>query len=155
MMDEKVLSNTEPIQQMLQRLGASAVFGEPTTQNGVVVIPVAQTQFGFGYGGGYGSNGKEHTTENVTADETGEGTASGGGSGGGAGARSTPLGFIRISADEVKFEPITDETRIPLAGIVMVAWVVFWVMATIRVIAKAVAKSQQAKWKAAKDESIT
>ena len=155
MMDEKVVSNTEPIQQMLQRLGASAVFGEPTTQNGVVVIPVAQTQFGFGYGGGYGSNGKEHTTEDVTANETGEGAASGGGSGGGAGARSTPLGFIRVSSEGVKFEPITDETRIPLAGILMVAWVVFWVMATIRVIAKAVAKSQQAKWKAAKEESAT
>jgi len=148
-MDEKVISNTEPIQRMLQRLGASAVFGEPTTQNGIVIIPVAQTQFGFGYGGGYGRGGKEQIGEDVTADGTGEGA----GSGGGAAARSTPRGFIRIAADEVKFEPIIDETRIPLAGILMVAWVVFWVMATIRVIAKAVAKSQQAKWKGTKEET--
>ena len=150
MMDEKVIANTEPIQQMLQRLGASAVFGEPTTQNGVVIIPVAQTQFGFGYGGGYGRGGKEPLEDVAT-----EGTGEGAGSGGGAGARSTPRGFIRISADEVKFEPIIDETRIPLAGIVMVAWVVFWVMATIRAVAKAVAKSQQAKWKVVKEESAT
>jgi uncharacterized spore protein YtfJ len=148
-MDEKVIANTEPIQQMLQRVGAAAVFGEPTTQNSVVIIPVAQTQFGFGYGGGYGRGGKEPMAEDVAAEGTGEG----GGGGGGAGARSTPRGFIRISADEVKFEPIIDETRIPLAGILMAAWVVFWVMATIRVIAKSVAKARQAKWQAAKHES--
>jgi hypothetical protein len=32
----------------------------------------------------------------------------------------------------VKFEPIMDQTRIALAGILMVAWNVFWVSATIR-----------------------
>jgi len=140
--------NTEPIQQMLQRLGAPAVFGEPTTQNGVVVIPVAQVQFGFGYGGGYGRSSEGATAAPTSDGEKGEG----GGSGGGAGGRSTPRGFIRIAADEVKFEPISDETRIPLAGILMVAWIVFWVMVTIRTIVKAVAKTQQTKWKLAKEE---
>lgn len=150
-MDANTVPNTEPIQQMLQRLGATSVFGEPTTQNGVVVIPVAQVQFGFGYGGGYGrsSEGGDGAAATPGA-EKGEGA----GSGGGAGGRSTPCGFIRVSADEVKFEPITDETRIPLAGILMVAWVVFWVMATIRTIAKAVAKTQQTKRKLTKEEAV-
>jgi uncharacterized spore protein YtfJ len=142
MIDMNTMPNTEPIHQMLQRLGAQTVFGEPTTQNGVVVIPVAEVTMGFGYGGGYGPGGQA-TTGAPTA--TGEGGA-GAGSGGGAGGRSTPRGFIHISAEGVKFQPITDETRISLAGIIMVAWIVFWVMATVRAIAKAVAKTQQMKW---------
>lgn len=148
-MDMNTIANTEPIEQMLQRLGASTIFGEPTTQNGVVVIPVAEVTLGFGYGGGYGQGGQATAADPAT---TGEG-GTGAGSGGGAGSRSTPRGFIQLSADEVKFQPITDETRIPLAGIFMVAWIVFWVMMTIRTIAKAVAKTQQMKWKTAKEST--
>lgn len=143
MMDMNTIANTEPIQQMLQRLGAQTVFGEPTTQNGVMVIPVAEVTMGFGYGGGYGQGGQA-TTSDPTA--TGEG-GTGAGSGGGAGGRSTPRGFIQISADEVKFQPITDENRVPLAGILMIAWIVFWVMATIRTLVRAVAKTRQMKLK--------
>lgn len=143
-MDLKAIQNTEPIQQMVQRLGADIVFGAPTSENGVTVIPVAQVEFGFGYGGGYGQNGSKgeaDTTDTASQSAPNEG----GGSGGGAGGRSTPRGFIRIAGDEVRFDPITDETRIPLAGIIMVAWVVFWVMATIRVLVRAVAKTRQVK----------
>lgn len=147
-MEMNTIPHTEPIRQMIERLGAAAVFGEPTTQNGAVVIPVAQVQFGFGYGGGYGHGPESSTTEAGAAGEAG----SGGGTGGGAGGRSTPRGFIHIGADEVKFQPITDETRIPIAGILMIAWIVFWVMATVRTIAKAVAKTQQMKIKVAKEE---
>lgn len=147
-MDMNTIPHTEPIRQMVERLGASAVFGEPTTQNGVVVIPVAQVQFGFGYGGGYGRGPEGNTADPAQAGEAG----SGGGTGGGAGGRTIPRGFIQIGADEVKFQPITDETRIPIAGIVMVAWIVFWVMVTIRTIAKAVAKTQQLKVKLGKAE---
>lgn len=144
-MEMNTIPHTEPIRQMVERLGASAVFGEPTNQNGVIVIPVAQVQMGFGYGGGYG-RGPEASPASEAASEAG----SGGGTGGGAGGRTIPRGFIQITADEVKFQPITDETRIPIAGILMVAWIVFWVMATVRTIAKAVAKTQQLKAKAVK-----
>jgi uncharacterized spore protein YtfJ len=148
-MDMKTSQNVEPIQEMLHRLGATSVFGEPTTQNGVVVIPVAEIIFGFGYGSGYGRSSEGQQTASNGESEGGEG----GGSGVGAGGRSRPRGFIRISGDEVKYDHITDETRIPLAGILMVAWVAFWVMATVRTIAKGVAKTQQIKWKAATKES--
>ncbi len=147
-MDTKTTQNTEPIQQLLQSLGTTAVFGEPITQNGTTVIPVAHVAVGFGYGSGYGRGGEMSATTPAETDATGEG----GGSGGGGGGRSKPCGFIRITGDDVKYAPIADETRIPLAGIVMVAWVVFWVMATIRVIAKGVAKTQQLKWKLAQAE---
>ena len=141
-MEMNTIPHTEPIRQMVERLGAAAVFGEPTNQNGVVVIPVAQVQMGFGYGGGYG-RGPEASPASAAASEAG----SGGGTGGGAGGRTIPRGFIQITGGEVKFQPITDETRIPIAGILMVAWIVFWVMATVRTIAKAVAKTQQLKLK--------
>lgn len=144
-MEMNTIPHTEPIRQMVERLGASAVFGEPTNQNGVIVIPVAQVQMGFGYGGGYG-RGPEASPASEATSEAG----SGGGTGGGAGGRTIPRGFIQITADEVKFQPITDETRIPIAGILMVAWIVFWVMATVRTIAKAVAKTQQLKAKVVK-----
>ncbi|MBX3010515.1 MAG: hypothetical protein KF832_03370 [Caldilineaceae bacterium] len=145
-MDAKMEPNTEPIRLMLQQVGAKSIFGEPIIQGGVVVIPVAQVQFGFGYGGGYG-----HSDATPKPDATTGSAAEGGGGGGGAGGHSAPRGFIRIAGDEVKFEPITDENRIPLAGILMVAWSVFWVTATIRVIAKVIAKTQQTKWKLAKE----
>jgi uncharacterized spore protein YtfJ len=145
-MEVKEIQNTTPIQQMLEKLSAQTVFGQPATEGDKTVIPVAEVTFGFGYGGGYGrgNNGAGQSTENGHSTATGEGA----GSGGGAGGRTTPRGYIRITPDEVKFEPIIDETRIPLAGILMVAWSVFWVMATIRVIAKAVAKTRQQRIKA-------
>ncbi|MEZ4682447.1 MAG: hypothetical protein R2932_50400 [Caldilineaceae bacterium] len=38
----------------LKKIGANAVFGAATNEEGVTVIPVAQVAYGFGYGGGYG-----------------------------------------------------------------------------------------------------
>ena len=145
-MEVKEIQNTTPIQQMLEKLSAATVFGQPATAGDKTVIPVAEVMFGFGYGGGYGrgNNGAGQRAADGQATATGEGA----GSGGGAGGRMTPRGYIRITPDEVKFEPISDETRVPLAGILMVAWSVFWVMATIRGIAKAVAKTRQQRIKA-------
>jgi len=149
-MDAQATQNTELIQTLLQTLGTTAVFGAPITQNGTTLIPVAHVTVGFGYGGGYGRGSAPDATALDATSDGGEG----GGSGGGAGGRSTPCGFIRITGDDVRYEPITDETRIPLAGIATAAWIVFWVMATIRVIAKGVAKTQQIKWKLAQAEVI-
>jgi uncharacterized spore protein YtfJ len=137
-MEHQTTPNTTPIEQMLAKLNADAIFGAPTTEGDVTIIPVAQTEYGFGYGGGYGRGPNPRPEE--TSGQAGAEASEGGGSGGGAGGRVTPRGFLRISSQEVKFVPITDETRIPLAGILMVAWVVFWVMATVRTIAKAVAR---------------
>lgn len=145
-MDINPTPHTEPIRQMIERLGASTVFGVPMNQDGIVVIPVAQVQMGFGYGGGYGRGPEGSKAEPGVTGEAG----AGGGTGGGAGGRTIPRGFIQIAGGEVKFQPITDETRIPIAGILMVAWIVFWVMVTIRSIAKAVAKTQQLKAKVGK-----
>ena len=34
--------DTSPIAKLVDSIGAKSVFGEPTTENGVVIIPVAQ-----------------------------------------------------------------------------------------------------------------
>ena len=149
-MEPKELVNTKPIEQMIENMGASSVFGEPAVEHGVVVIPVAQVEFGFGFGSGYSEgSAKSEELEEVGEEQEEAGSAeaegTGGGGGGGAGGRATPRGYIRITPEEVKYEPIQDEMRVPLAGIVMVAWSVFWIMATVRYIAKVVAKTKQAK----------
>ena len=150
-MDPKAMVDTTPIERMVERLGANSIFGEPTKEHDAVIIPVAQVEYGFGFGGGYGEGGDSEDSDKSEESGEGEGgqeetgsTGEGGGGGGGAGGRATPRGYIRITPDEVSYEPIQDENRIPLAGIVMVAWSVFWVMATVRYIAKVVGKTKQA-----------
>lgn len=143
-MQPELQKATEPIEQMLAKIGVQTVFGEAITEQGSTVIPVAEVTYGFGYGGGYG---RSDEAQAQSTDPTAKGE--GGGSGGGAGGKAKPCGYIRITADGVTYEPITDETRIPIAGILMVAWVVFWVMLTIRTIANAVAKTRQMKHKQA------
>ena len=135
---EKML-NTVPIQKLVEHLGAGAVFGTPVENNGGVVLPVAQVHFGFGYGGGYSPSQSNDEAASSSERESSEDS----GGGGGAGGRIVPRGYIRMTGDEVKYEPIVDPVRIPLFGILMAAWTIFWVMLTVRVIAKAVAKTRQ------------
>ncbi len=53
---------------------------------------------------------------------------------------------LSVFADgKVSYQPIEDEKWVPLAGIFMVAWIVFWVMATVRAVAKQVGKAKKAK----------
>jgi uncharacterized spore protein YtfJ len=149
-MEQKALVDTVPIEQLIHKLGAEAVFGAPHTEKGETIIPVAQVEFGFGYGSGYGQSqgDDEDEDEEATpeaAPEAAQKAGEGGGGGGGAGGRVTPRGYIRISAEGVKYEPIMDETRIPLAGILMGAWTIFWIAMTIRTLVKAVASVQRAK----------
>jgi len=128
-MNDEARPNLEPIEKMVDGLGVSAVFGEPISEGGVTVVPVAEVRFAFGYG--YGS-GRGHGEEAEGGPKTDEG--SGGGSGGGG--RASAKGYIRISADEVRFEPVVDVTRLALAGIAFAAWSVFWIGRTMRAVGR-------------------
>jgi uncharacterized spore protein YtfJ len=112
---------SEPIEHLLERLMATTVFGTPTTAGAVTLIPVSAIRVGFGYGAG----GGQAPGETASA-------PSGGGGGGGGNGSIEPRGYIKITPSEVKFEPIMDQGRLALAGILMVAWNVFWISATIR-----------------------
>jgi uncharacterized spore protein YtfJ len=138
-MEQQATVNTAPIEQMLEHLDVNSVFGKPLIEGDTMMIPVAQVVYGFGYGGGFGRGPNGHKPSQENTQEATNGEMSGG-SGVGAGGRATPRGYVRMTPQEVKYEPIIDSSRISLAGILMVAWSVFWITATIRVIAKAIAK---------------
>ena len=112
----------EPIETILDRMRVTTVFGEPIREGNVTVVPVAEVRvnFGYGYGSGEGPTGN--------GDQP-----SGQGGGGGVGAMGVarPRGYLRITADGVRFEPIINQGRIALAGIFLAAWIVFWVSKTI------------------------
>jgi uncharacterized spore protein YtfJ len=128
-MNDEARPNLEPIEKMVDGLGVGAVFGEPIRESGVTVVPVAEVRFGFGYGYGSGRGRGEEA-------EDGPGTGEGSGGGSGAGGRASAKGYIRVSADEVKFEPVLDVTRLALAGIAFAAWSVFWIGRAIRAIGR-------------------
>jgi uncharacterized spore protein YtfJ len=133
-MSELATRVIEPIEELLERMNVGGVFGEPVQEGEVTIIPVAEVSVLVGYGFGYGEGGP--------GEEAGR---AGEGAGGGSGARgkATPRGYIRITPEGVTFEPITNETVIPLAGIAMSAWSVFWVGKTIRAIANVFASHRK------------
>lgn len=122
---------TEPIENMMKRLTVNTVFGEPIKEGDQTVIPVANVSYGFGFGGGWGS-GVAEVEDDAQPANAGEG----GGQGGGAAGKAKPVGVMRITAEGVDFEPVTDPKKIALAGIAMVAWNVFWIAATVRAFAR-------------------
>ena len=76
----------------VERIGVStstsAVFGEPVERDGVTVIPVAKTTWGFGGGSG--------------------GDAANQGAGGGGGSVVAPIGFIEVRHGDARFVRIRD-----------------------------------------------
>jgi uncharacterized spore protein YtfJ len=127
-MNDEARPNLEPIEKMVDALGVGAVFGEPIREGDVTVVPVAEVRFTFGYGYGSGRGRGEESEGSPSTAEQG----SGGGSG--AGGRASAKGYVRISADGVRFEPVLDVTRLALAGIAFAAWSVFWIGRTMRAV---------------------
>lgn len=89
----------ETIGQVQTGATVKRVFGEPITQDGVTVIPVAKVS-----GGGGGGSGKQ------------EGGRPGEGSGGGFGLRATPVGVFVIKDGAVRWEPVVNLDRVILGG---------------------------------------
>jgi uncharacterized spore protein YtfJ len=92
----------------------------------------------MGFGGGSGGKG----VPGDFADAQTEG-GEGGGGGGGGGGSSTPVAIIDITDNDVKISPITDATRIAITGTLFAAWAVFWLMLTIRTVARETAKTRR------------
>jgi uncharacterized spore protein YtfJ len=125
-MENQMAQAAEHIERIVERLNVSAIFGEVRREGDVAIIPVAQigTTFGFGYGSGEGPT------------ETEERFTTGGGGGGGGMGRARPVGIVKFTPDGVHFEPTANPFMIPLAGIAMVAWSVFWITLTVRAFAR-------------------
>jgi uncharacterized spore protein YtfJ len=135
-MDDRMAESAARVQgqvdEMIRRMNAKAVFGEPIQQGSLTLIPVASVTYGFGSGQGYGrgtpKQGKEGAPEAGQEGDQGEGA----GAGGGAGGMARPLGYIKIDENGAKWEPTMNMTLVSLGGMLMVAWNVFWVMKMIR-----------------------
>lgn len=106
----------KPIESMLDRLNVNAVFGPPLKEGETSIVPVAEVGFGFGYG--YGSGGEKETK--------GEESDGAGGGGGGGGGTAKPIGFIKLSTQGAKFEPILDSGKIAITLFMAIGWWVFW-----------------------------
>lgn len=99
-MSDAKSSATSLLDRIANRLGdnarAEVVFGDPVTQDGVTVIPVAKVRWGFGGGAGAGS------------DDGKDGEDYGEGGGGGGGVSATPIGYIEISNGRAEYRAIRD-----------------------------------------------
>ena len=125
-MENQMAQAASHIERIVERLNVNAVFGEVRREGDVAIIPVAQvmTTFGFGFGSGEGPA------------EDKEGIATCGGGGGGGMGSAKPRGIVKITADGAHFEPTANPFQIPLAGIAMVGWSVFWITWTVRAFAR-------------------
>lgn len=101
-----------------------AAFGEPYVEGDRTIIPVAQVAYGFGLGFGSGSGPSGEEGEPV----------GGGEGGGGGGASAKPLGAIVVTPERVYFEEVRDVGKTAFFGIAMVAFNVFQIAKTLRVI---------------------
>lgn len=126
-----------PIDEMIHSLstipeesGASACFGKPVERDGHMVIPVARVAFGYGAGFGRGTGPGDE-------EDAGEG------GGGGGGGQSTPVAIIDLSATDVRIEPIIDQTRISVTGMLLAGWIFFWLFWTVRTVARQRAKTRR------------
>ncbi len=133
----------EELKALLEKIGSvgdeinvDAVFGKPETVGDRVLIPVAEITYGFGAGLGVGGPGgypEEPGDEEVgesreRQEEHGEAAVGGGG---GAGGRARPIAYIEVGPDGTKVEPIIDEQKIALAGILLSAWAIAWIAPTL------------------------
>lgn len=91
---------------------ASKIFGEAVERDGVTIVPVGRTRWGFGGGGGQEKGGR--------------GSA---GSGGGGGATVRPIGFIEIRDGHARFRRIVDPATV---GAVLLGLVVLGLAALRR-----------------------
>jgi len=93
-----------------------AVYGRPLSQGENTIIPAAEVLSiaGFGLGAGGSSRGSDDS----------EGTGSGSGGGGGGYILARPVAAIVISPSGVRVEPIVDVTKIALAALTTLGFMV-------------------------------
>jgi len=107
----------DAIEDIRDKASVNTVFGEPVVAGDKTIIPIASIKYGFGFGYGEGP------TEDEGEQET-ESLGQGGGAGGGVAAH--PVAVLEITDEGVVVKPVTDESKIALAGILTGAWSVFW-----------------------------
>ncbi len=103
-------SRTSFIERLADRFGlnasAKAVFAEPIERDGITIIPVAKTRWGFG-----GGSGRKKDKEGIGA---------------GGGVQVAPLGYIEIKDGQTEYKPIRDPAS--FAPIVIIGGFTGWIL---------------------------
>jgi len=113
--------------QLEEKATVKTVFGDPVREHERTIIPVARVAYGFGFGGG-------RDADREGAPEEPHGARAGGG--GGGCVRIAPVALVEMTDGGTKIRPIVDVSRLVLAGLVVVAWNVFWITLTVRAVAR-------------------
>jgi uncharacterized spore protein YtfJ len=119
---EPVESGLDVFQDTMEEFLAAAdvrvVYGEPIEHDETMIIPTAEVLCGLGFGVGSGSG--------TSADQNPDKPSQGSGSGGGGGGRilSRPVAVVVASPEGVRVEPVVDITKIALAGLTAVGFMV-------------------------------
>lgn len=108
----------ETMEEFLAAADVSVVYGEPIKHEDTMIIPTAEVLCGLGFGVGNGSG--------TSAEQNLEKPSQGSGSGGGGGGRilSRPVAVVIASPEGVRVEPVVDITKIGLAALTAVGFMV-------------------------------
>jgi uncharacterized spore protein YtfJ len=104
----------ETLEKFIQTADVNAVYGQPIQSGEMLIIPAAEVLCGMGFGVGAGSGPES------------DGHAAPGGGGGGGGGRtfSRPAAVILAGPQGVEVRPVVDITKIALAGITALGFMV-------------------------------
>ena len=115
-MEIEVQNLLDSLADLREKANVNAVFGEPVTAEGRIIIPVAKVAYCFGMEVGHETVAGGETAEEDTEDV--------GGSGGGGAVLARPLAVIEVTPEGTRVEPIVDEQKVTLAATLLTGWVV-------------------------------
>lgn len=125
MTNQSIENLLDALADLRDRANVNAVFGEPVSEGGTTIIPIAEVSYAFGVGGGEGpaeqgegeDEGQGESEETITP----QGYAAGGG------MRGRPVGVVEVGPKGTTIKPFLNQQRIVLAGILLTAWSIFWI----------------------------
>jgi len=107
----------DTMEEFLAAADVRVVYGEPIQHDDTMIIPTAEVLCGLGFGVGSGSG-----TSTDNPDKPAQGSGSGGG--GGGKILSRPVAVVVASPEGVRVEPVVDITKIALAGLTALGFMV-------------------------------
>lgn len=108
----------DTMEEFLATADVSVVYGEPIQHEDTLIIPTAEVLAGLGFGFGSGSGNSPEGTDQKPAE------GSGFGGGGGGRILSRPVAVVVASPEGVRVEPVIDITKIALAGLTALGFMV-------------------------------
>lgn len=108
----------DTVEEFLAAADVRVVYGEPIQHDDTMIIPTAEVLCGMGFGVGSGTG--------ISADRDVDKPSQGSGVGGGGGGRilSRPVAVVVASPEGVRVEPVIDITKIALAGLTAMGFMI-------------------------------